>query len=164
MPADVRITLLADLPEALPMLAGLFVAEWEPYYGPEGLGDAEADLRACCNRDRIPLAVVAIDAAGTVAGTAALKPESVASHRHLGPWLAALVVAPAHRGRNIGATLVAAVEDEARRLGFPALYTGESPASGLARLLVRRGWHEVEGEASSLRGPMTIYRLSLTET
>ena len=156
MTEPVRTILLADMPQAIPVLARWFVAEWGPYYGPAGPGSAEQDLRSCCNRDGIPLALVALDGNGTAIGTVALKPESVASHRHLGPWLAALLVAPEHRGRGIAAALVAAIEQEARRLGFTEIYTG---ATGL----VRGGWHPLEGEAHSLRGPITVYRRDLSE-
>ena len=156
MTEPVRTILLADMPEAIPVLARWFVAEWAPYYGPAGPGDAEKDLESCCNRDGIPLALVALDAGGAAIGTVALKPESVASHRHLGPWLAALLVAPEHRGRGVAAALVAAIEQEARRLGFTEIYTG---ATGL----VRGGWRPLEGEAASLRGPITVYRRDLSE-
>ena len=156
MAASVRIAHLADTPEAIPVLARWFVEEWEPYYGPAGRGDAEHDLRLCCNRDRIPIALVALDADGAAIGTAALKPDSMDSHRHLGPWLAALLVARDHRGEGVAAALVAAIENEARRLGFTEIYTG---ASGLRR----GGWRPVEGEAPTLRGPVTVYRRDLSE-
>ena len=46
---------LLEVPEALPVLARWFVEEWGPYYGPEGPGDAEADLRAASHRDQLPI-------------------------------------------------------------------------------------------------------------
>ncbi|MGH8607612.1 MAG: GNAT family N-acetyltransferase [Gammaproteobacteria bacterium] len=47
---------------------------------------------------------------GRVCGIAALKAESIASHRHLSPWAAAGLVKPSERGRGIGAQLLAALE------------------------------------------------------
>lgn len=52
-----RVVLLADASFAIPVLAKWFVEEWGPWYGPDGRGDARADLFACCNRERFPLAV-----------------------------------------------------------------------------------------------------------
>ena len=105
---------LLEVPEALPVLTRWFVEEWGPYYGPEGPGDAEADLRAANQRDQLPICLVALDAAGGVTGTVALRAESIASHRHLTPWLAALLVAPEHRRRGIGTALIAAIEGRDR--------------------------------------------------
>lgn len=157
MPGSFRIAPLADVPEAIPLLTQWFTEEWEPYYGPGGPGDARRDLVECCNRDRLPLALVALDAGGGVIGTAALKPRSLDSHPHLGPWLAALLVPRGRRRERIGSALVAAVENEALRLGFGSLYTGTSRLSGTLR---RRGWQARES-APSLRGPVTIFRLEL---
>ena len=101
-----RIVQLADAPDALPTLARWFVAEWAPYYGPGGPGDATADLEGCRNRDALPIALVALDDDGAVVGTAALKAESVGSEQAAGPWLAAFVVgrgaSPARRRHGPG--------------------------------------------------------------
>ena len=69
---NLKIELLADHPEALPILKELFKTEWGPYYGKEGPGDAETDLKSSANHTELPIAIVAfID--GKVCGTAALK-------------------------------------------------------------------------------------------
>ena len=51
MPANLRMTHLVDVPEAIPVLVRWFIEEWERDYGPGGPGDAERDLdargRAC---------------------------------------------------------------------------------------------------------------------
>jgi len=157
MADTVRIVALADRPDLVPGLARHFVAEWTPHYGPNGSGDAMADLTACRNRDTLPLALVAIGADGEALGTAALKQDSVGSRPGQGPWLAALLVIPQQRGRGVGTRLIAAIEDEARRLGFDALYTSTDAARDLLR---RRGWMALH-DVPSLRGPMTVCRLDL---
>lgn len=135
-----RIALLADHPAALPALQQLFEHEWADYYGADGPGDAARDLQAFCNRDRLPLGVIAlID--GAVAGVAALKAESIDDHAHLSPWAAAALVAPTLRRQGIGAHLIRALEAHARRLGYPALYTGTATAASLMR---RLGWEFLE--------------------
>lgn len=139
------------------MLARWFRQAWAPYYGPGGPGDAEADSKAASSPDRLPVCLVALDAAGEVAGTAAFRAESLASHGHLGPWLAALLVRPERRGRGIGTALVTAVEREARRLGFPRIYTGTGTAGGI---LERRGWRVVD-RGTTLRSDVDVYALDL---
>ncbi len=161
MSPKLQIVHLADAPAAVPILTEWFIAEWGPYYGPDGPGDAETDLAACCNRDELPIAVVALDADQNILGTAALKPYSLETHRHLSPWLAALLVAPEHRGKGIASALIAAIEDEARGRGLEALYS--DTASG-STLLERRGWQMLESGVRTLREPATVYRLDLASS
>jgi GNAT superfamily N-acetyltransferase len=154
---NLRIVHLVEAPETVPTLAQWFVEEWAPYYGPDGPGVAEDDLLACCNRDEIPIALVAVDAESNVVGTAALKSESVGSEPGQGPWLAAFLVGRKHRGKGVGTALVEAIEKEACRLGFQTIYTSTDAAEGIYR---RRGWQALN-QVSSLRGPITVYRQDL---
>lgn len=149
---------LIDVSEAESMLERWFVEEWEPYYGTSGPGDARADLRAASDKNSLPICLVAVDAGGGPIGTIALKAESVASHRHLSPWVAAFLVAPDHRGRGIGTVLLAAAEKEARRLGFKSLYIATDVAVGL---LERRNWYPLRERAPTLRGSVEVYVLDL---
>jgi GNAT superfamily N-acetyltransferase len=85
-------------------------------------------------------------------GVAALKADSVATHRHLTPWIGAGMVAPQWRRHGFGARLISALENVARDLGFRTLYSGTSTANGL---LIRGGWRFMEvvrydGEAVSI--------------
>jgi len=57
---NLRIELLADHLEALPMLRELFETEWSPYYGEGGPGNAEKDIQESCGRTELPIALVAI--------------------------------------------------------------------------------------------------------
>ena len=152
-----RILPLADLPDAAAVLETWFLAEWEPYYGAHGPGDAAADIAECARHEGLPLALVAVGDDGRPIGTAALKADSAGSESGHGPWLAAMVVAPEHRGRGVGTALVAAIEDEARRQGHAALYTSTDTLVGL---LQRRGWRAI-GSTETLRGRVAVYRLEL---
>ncbi len=152
-----KIRYLADVPQAVPRLADYFRAEWRPYYGPSGPGDAAADIKACCQTDRLPLALVAIGHRGEIYGTGALKTTSVGAKPGQGPWIAALMVEKNNRRKGIGAALISALEGEARRRGFDALYTSTDTAGGI---LLRRQWRAMD-QVASLRGPITVYRLSL---
>ncbi|MCR9135844.1 MAG: GNAT family N-acetyltransferase [Alphaproteobacteria bacterium] len=158
--SDIRIVPLADVTDTIAELADLLVAEWEPYYGPRGPGNAVDDLRARCNRNELPIALVALDIDNKPLGTAALKQDSVGSKPGQAPWLAALVVNPLHRGNGIGTLLVAAIETEAIRLGFTTLYISTNAAD---RIVQKRGWLPLD-TVTSLRGPITVYRCDLHET
>jgi GNAT superfamily N-acetyltransferase len=137
------------------LLVRWFEAEWEPYYGEDGPGDAGADLRASMNQDTLPLCLVALDGDEPL-GTISLKTESI-SHPELSPWGAAFLVAPHLRGRGIGTQLVAALEHEARRLGHRRLYMSTDAANGIVEV---RGWQAID-TADSLRGKVTVYELVL---
>lgn len=153
---DIRIRYLAERPDVVSTLAEWFVAAWEPYYGANGPGDAETDLRGSMNRDQLPICLLAIDAAGSPLGTASLASASI-SHPELSPWVTAFLVAPDRRGRGVGTALVAAVEAEARRLGFAKLYISTDAASSIVR---RHGWEAID-TAESLRGTVTVYATDL---
>jgi len=157
MSSDLKIVHLADVPDVMPVLERLFVQEWEPYYGATGPGDAARDLAESCQRDELPVALVAIDADGSVAGTAALKPQSIGSEVAPGPWLAAFAVQPDNRRQGVGDALVGAIEGEARRLGLTSIFVSTDAAEGIFK---RRGWRRM-GAAVSLRGDVAVYALDL---
>ncbi len=156
---EFQIVPLADAVATIPLLTRLFIEEWGPYYGPDGPGDAEKDLHESCNRDDLPVALVALDDDGTVLGTAALKKESVGSELGLGPWLAAFYVPIEHRKRGIGSALVEAIENKARSFGFESIFASTDAAENIIR---RRGWTALESPAESLRGPVAVYKLGFS--
>lgn len=156
-PIDVRY--LAERPELLSTLVAWFEAEWEPYYGAAGPGNAGADLTESMNRTELPMCLVALDQGGTLAGTISLRRASI-SHPELGPWAAAFLVAPGMRGRGVGTRLVAALEEEALRLGFEKLYISTDAANGIVE---RRGWKSID-TAQSLRGLTTVYELEVSRS
>ena len=136
----ITIALLADHPLATADLQRLFESEWSDYYGPDGPGDAAADLAAFCSRDALPVGVVALHE-GTAIGVAALKAVSIDGYSQFTPWAAAALVAPGWRRRGVGARLIAALEDQARRRGHAAIYTGTASAQSLMR---RLDWEYLE--------------------
>ena len=152
-----RIVHLGQVPHLLPVLRDWYVAEWAPWYGPSGDGDAASDLAAATAPDRTPLVVVAVDDDGAPLGTAALRDTSVGAEHVEGPWLAAVLVRPAWRRRGIATALIAFVENEARRLGFSSVATSTDI---LVPLLERRGWHRIAA-SESLRGAVDVFVLEL---
>jgi GNAT superfamily N-acetyltransferase len=151
-----RISYLADHPEAVPVLKEWFQTEWADYYGPTGPGDAERDLIAYSSREKLPVGLVAF-CEDRLCGIAALKPDSISTHTHLCPWAAAGLVAPGFRRRGIGASLVSALEDVARDLGYSTIYCGTSTAIGL---LTRNGWEFME-RVSCSGEDVSVYQKAL---
>ena len=136
----VTVEPLALHAEALPELCRLFDVEWPTWYGPGGRGSAADDLSAFSAASGLPFGVIALQR-GEVCGVAALKAESLPSHRHLSPWAAAGLVKGSLRGQGIGSALLAALEEHARGQGYGAIYCGSSTSESL---LQRRGYRLLE--------------------
>ncbi len=136
------IALLADHPEAIATLVDWYRSEWEPYYGVDGPGDARADLTSRCNREKVPIGLVAIED-DRVYGTIALDLDVTTS---LTPSVIGLLVGSEYRRRGIAAALLRSAEDLARALGYHQLYVSTSVLSGL---LERTGWRSM-GEVEFL--------------
>jgi GNAT superfamily N-acetyltransferase len=153
-----RVTYLADHPEAVPYLAAGFKAQWDAYFSHRSVEEIAADFELCLHRDRLPLALVALDDTDRALGTATLRPDSITSRPSLGPWLAAFYVAPDRRNAGVGTQLVRAVEGEARRLGVGELYAGTSRAATLFARLA--GWTAVE-RLAYYGEDVTIFRCNL---
>jgi GNAT superfamily N-acetyltransferase len=157
MSSDVRIGYLVDHPEALPALERLFQSEWAAYYGADGPGNAHHDLVAYSNRGQLPVGVLAF-LGSEPCGVAALKADSISTHKHLTPWIGGGMVAPQFRRRGIGTRLVSALEDVSRDLGFTTIYSGTSTANSL---LIREGWRFMEVVQYN-GGTISIYEKTLS--
>ena len=140
MVSEVVIERLAAHPQLLPTLQQWFEAEWPAWYGPDGPGDARADLQAFADPGGLPVGLVALHG-GAPCGVAVLKAETLPARRHLGPWAAAGLVDPRLRGRGIGAQLLAALEREAAGRGYREIWCATNTAESLLR---RCGWELVE--------------------
>ena len=128
-----NIQLLADYAEVIPTLTDWYLSDWEPYYGLNGPGDARANLESRCNRDELPIGLVAIED-NQVLGTAALDLD-VATN--LTPSVVGLLVGPAYRHQGIATALLEATEDISHQLGHRRLYVSTTV---LGDLLNQLGW------------------------
>jgi len=115
------IEYLADHPGALPTLAQWQHAEWGHTNPTDTVEARKAHLEAACHRDRIPLAVVALDN-GEVLGSASLVSQDMETRVELTPWLASVFVGEQYRRKGIGAELVRRIMSEAGKLEVPLLY------------------------------------------
>ena len=128
-----NIKLLAEHTEFVPTLADWYVGEWEPYYGIDGPGDAQADLKSRCNKTAIPIGLVAMED-GRILGVVALDVD-VATQ--LTPSVVGLFVANEFRGRGIAGRLLESAVSLAEELGYPNVYVSTSVLGGH---LLRSGW------------------------
>lgn len=152
-----EIVLLGDHSGVIDTLAGWYAREWPPYYGDHGPGDAMKDLESRCNRDRLPLGIIAIEDGQTL-GTAALDSDAATG---LTPSVVGLLVARDYRGKGVANALLEAVERVARDLGYDELFMSTSI---LGETLVRKGWIE-KGKVTFLNDERgRVYERSLTAT
>ena len=128
MAEDIKIEFLADNQHLFSTIEAWYENEWKEYYGPGGEGDALSDISSFCNKDRLPICLVALKH-GSLIGTVALRQKS-ASHHHLSPWVSSLFVIPTERRKGIGAKLIKAVEILSANLGFSDIYSRSATATG----------------------------------
>ena len=148
-----RIARLFDHPEVLEDIAALYTAVWPAWYGPDGPGDALADLTERSRDSGLPMGLVALYN-NRLVGAAALAALSFGAMAGEGPWLVGLAVDPAFRKHGIAAQLVAWAEAEARH-SATWLYCTTDRAAGL---ILRRGWTD---QRRAGEGPDRVYRLTL---
>lgn len=155
--AGLQIALLADHAGFVNELAARFEAEWAPYYGDSGPGDARSDLASRCNRDRLPIGLVAMDG-DRVVGTAALDCDAATG---LTPSVVGLLVLPESRRQGVATALIKTAEGLARDLGYDELFISTSVLQSLLR---RRGWQE-KGDIEFLnqeRGKVFVRSLTMS--
>ena len=133
---DLRIGFFGSDPEMHPLVGTWLRAEWPSWYGSDGEGDLEGDLRAYTQIGSVPTALVSY-LNDEPCGFMALKTESIPGYNDRAPWVGAGFVLPHLRGRGIGGRLLGELEVEARKLGHAHIYAGTVRAN---TLLQRAGW------------------------
>jgi GNAT superfamily N-acetyltransferase len=136
----VRVEPLAAHPRFVDLVAAWGFAEWGHLAPGRSLVQRVERVRGGLDTSRLPVIFLALDAADRPAGTAALMYDDLEGDPR-NPWLASVYVRPEARRRGIAAALVRAVEDAARRMGFPRLhlFTASAPA-----LYAGLGWQARE--------------------
>jgi predicted N-acetyltransferase YhbS len=135
-----QIVPLVEHPELIDQVAAWGFAEWGHLNPGQTLQSRTAWIRERMNIDRVPIVLVARDDAGPMVGTASLLFDDLEGDPR-NPWLASVFVPAEQRGKGVASALVAAIEDAARRLGYPMLYLFTTSA---ARLYARLGWRALE--------------------
>lgn len=126
--------------EYIPVIAKWFYQEWGHYYPELTIKDIEKSLYKRANKNKIPLALVAVESEEVI-GTVSLKKFDMDTRRQYTPWLASMYVREDMRKKGIGARLVEAVEDEAKDFGVKTLYLYTPDAK---KYYGRFGWKIIE--------------------
>lgn len=151
-----NIALLADHTEFLPTLAGWYRCEWEPYYGVDGPGDARSDLESRCNKNTVPIGLLALEGK-RVQGVVALDIDTATN---LTPSVVGLLVAGEYRGQGVASRLLESVTSLAERLGYSRVYISTTI---LGDYLLRNGW-SLLGAATFLNDEQgSIYAFDLPD-
>src|SRR2546423_1157581 len=145
------IEYLADHPETLETLVQWMHREWGRVRGGETLEQRRQRFAGSMNRDRIPLAVVALEG-GEILGVAGLVAHDMNTRMELSPWLASVFVAEQYRRRGVGAELVRRIMAEAGKLKLPLLYLYTVHSE---RLYASLGWTVAE-RTNYLENPVVI--------
>ena len=132
---------LGDYRGWIPRLARWHFDQWGPLTGAETLDGYVALLTAAADGRTVPSVLVAV-AEGQPLGSANLVTSDLPLRPALTPWLAQLFVDPTRRRDGVGAALVHAVIDRARRCGYSRVYLYTSGT--LPQYYSRLGWRIVE--------------------
>lgn len=136
-----KISLLADYPEAIHTLAPWLIDYWRPILPDDTLELRLQRLTTHLQRDRLPKAWVA-HREREVLGTAALRICDLEGFQQYTPWLGGVFVGPAHRNQGVGTALCAAVESHAFEvLCVPALYLFTLDRQAWYR---QQGWRDLQ--------------------
>lgn len=140
MNADsIEIVPLQDPPGALPICAGWLNDEWGEEQGFD-LAETKSWLEDIIAPGSGEHGLVAM--AGTApVGTCLLVKCDLERRRDLTPWVSALYVLPAYRGRSIGSRLLAGIENAARKDAVELLYLYTYRVESF---YAGRGWHAIE--------------------
>ena len=137
-----EIKFLKDYPDSVLLIAQWYYAEWKAIYEASGMSleDVKKTVEERANTDKIPLAIVGLDA-GRVIGTGCIKAHDMDTRMDLTPWLAGIYVEQTQRRKGHGSMIVRRLEEIARKFGIEKLYL-YTPRSAV--FYEGLGWREYE--------------------
>jgi len=136
---SIQIEYLVDHADAVPLLAQWHYAEWNHLLPGWTYDEAVTDLRRHTGRRTVPTTLVAIEDS-LVIGSASLLVDDLVGWEHLSPWVASVYVVPERRGQGVGRLLVTRATEEARELGFSAVFLWTARQRAFYE---RLGWKEI---------------------
>ena len=136
-----KFALLADKKEAIPQIAKWYFDEWGSYVEESSVSSFAEKLDQYCNRNDIPLIILAI-INDEVVGAAQLKYREMTIYPDKAHWLGGVYVAPDFRGQKIASELVKQIESTAKKLGVHTLYLQTENLTG--GLYARLDWQPIE--------------------
>lgn len=138
---DLQFEYLSDRPEAAPLVAGWYFAEWGDLKPDTTAERIRETLVASASSHEIPITVLAV-LDGTVIGSAQLKHREMRIYPEKEHWLGGVFVVAKHRRKEIATRLIETVVETARTLGVKVLHIQTQRLDG--GLYRRLGWRPVE--------------------
>ena len=145
-----EITFLADHPHHKEQVTDWL---WQAFGHGAGRGFYAAIVENGLRREGLPVTFIALDGERPV-GTIGLWRTDLLSRQDLTPWLAALYVDEAWRGRGLGRQLQQFILDYSRRAGFERLYLYAT----FTGYYERHGWRHIGEGIESPELPVHIYQ------
>ncbi len=152
----IEVITLCDRPEFIPLIARWNWEEWSDLLSCNSCEKFAEDLRACTQRDGIPITFLALEN-GELIATSSLILDDLEIRPELTPWLASLYVLPEKRGCGLGETMVQHAVEAARGFGIETLYLYTPGQDAFYR---RLGWEFLEATIFHKRA-ITIMRRRL---
>ena len=109
-----------------------------------------------CSKTKLPVRLIAMEADKCV-GTASLVYNDL-GYRDYSPWLAALYVDKAYRGRRIGEHLVERIKNIAKELGYAEIFLRTEHAADYYR---RLGWQYIESCVDEFKLNTDVFKFIL---
>lgn len=141
-----RIVTTAERPDLAPVVAAWL---WESFARARGRSFEETleAVQASVMASSMPRTFVLLVDDRPV-GTASLAEQDLEERPDLTPWLADVFVEPESRGRGLAADLIAAVENECRKMAIPTLWLYTRTAENV---YARAGWRTVAAVAHNAK-------------
>jgi N-acetylglutamate synthase-like GNAT family acetyltransferase len=136
-----ELKLLADVPEAVPIVAQWYFDEWGFKREDNSLEKTAERVQAMQNRDAIPVMVVAVEG-NEIRGAAHVKLHEMDIYPEKEYWLGGVYVAPGARSRGLAARMVRRCVELAEGFGVKTLYLQTRKLDG--GLYARLGWRPIE--------------------
>ena len=145
-----RVRYLVDCPQHVPTLA-----RWKLEHYRRSGDTLEAQIGRFLPRlarDTAPTTLVAVQEDNAL-GCASLVAHDMNDRPQWTPWLAGVIVGPAHRRRGIGASLTQTIGDLGTQLGYTALYLFTLDRE---RFYANLGWRTIERRYYGGRSTVTM--------
>ena len=137
----IRVDHLKYHPEAINALSTAQFALWGPLTGCNTVEEYQALLHLATECNDLPMTLVANED-GAILGSVNVVEGDLPTRPDISPWLAQLFVFENFRNRGVGAYLVDAAVNEARKLSKPTIYLYTSGT--LPTYYEKLGWSRIE--------------------
>jgi GNAT superfamily N-acetyltransferase len=154
---NLTISYLKDYQEYIAALAQWSFDTWSQYDPTATRRNQIQKYKDHCNRDQLPLTLVALDGFKLVGMCSLRATEDMCPN--LTPWLSSLYVVPSYRNRKVGQTLVDAIKRLAKGMGYEVLYLFTFEPD-LNPYFLKQGWYVASNDLCH-DYPVSIMKLNL---